>query len=121
MHLPFLIVLGRLLGGFKNGFKDPEFKALFIFVAMLLLTGMIFYSSVEKWRPLDSLYFSVTTLTTVGLGDLTPKTDAGKIFTIFYIIIGVGTLLSFITIMAKHAQDNDPLHKSIIDKFRKES
>ena len=39
---------------------------------------------------MDALYFSVTTLTTVGLGDLAPKTAPGKLFTVLYIFVGLG-------------------------------
>jgi hypothetical protein len=103
----------RLYRAFKAGFKDPEFKALTIFVIGLLTTGTIFYTQIEHWRVLDAIYFSITTLTTVGFGDLTPKTDLGKIFTIFYIITGVGTFLSYITLIAQHAKDQDPLLKRL--------
>ena len=43
----------------------------------------------EGWNLLDSLYFSVVTLTTIGYGDLSPSTAASKIFTIFYIFVGL--------------------------------
>jgi hypothetical protein len=38
---------------------------------------------------IDALYFSVTTVSTVGLGDLSPQTDIGKLFTVVYIFVGV--------------------------------
>lgn len=55
----------------------------------------------EGWNVLDSLYFSVTTLTTVGLGDLTPTNDSSKIFTIIYILVGLGVLVAFVTAMGE--------------------
>jgi voltage-gated potassium channel Kch len=51
---------------------------------------------------LDSLYFRVVTLTTVGYGDLSPQTSIGKIFTMIYIILGLGILSSFIVLLADH-------------------
>ena len=63
---------------------------------------MIFYHGVEGWGWLDSLYFSVITLTTVGYGDFAPKTDAGKVFTIIYILVGLGILAGFISLMAQN-------------------
>lgn len=113
MHLPFYITIFRFINGIRGGLKDPGFRALLVFVLVLLLTGTIFYSSVEGWRPLDALYFSVTTLTTIGFGDFAPKTDLGKIFTIFYIFVGVGTILSFITLVARHSRKSDPIHKRL--------
>ncbi|MGI8420294.1 MAG: potassium channel family protein [Candidatus Levyibacteriota bacterium] len=107
--ISFFLTLLRLFRGLRKGFKDPQFRSLGIFVLFLLLSGTIFYNQIEHWSYLDAFYFSVTTLTTVGLGDLAPKTDLGKIFTIIYIFIGVGTLLSFITILAAHTQSQDPI------------
>lgn len=111
----FFIPLLRLFHGMRGGLRDPEFQGLGIFVIILLFTGTIFYFEVEHWSLLDSLYFSVTTLATVGFGDLTPKTEIGKAFTILYIFVGVGTLLSFLALLAHHAKEQDPLHKKIVD------
>jgi Ion channel len=55
----------------------------------------------EDWSPLDSLYFSVVTLATVGFGDLHPTTDPAKLFTIFYIIAGLGILAAFVSELTK--------------------
>ncbi len=39
---------------------------------------------------IECFYWTVTTLTTVGYGDITPKTNAGRIYTMFVMFIGVG-------------------------------
>jgi hypothetical protein len=83
--------------------KDKEFRRLTIFVVFIILGGAIFYHQVEGWGWLDSFYFCVTTLTTVGYGDFSPATSSGKIFTIFYILIGIGIILGYITVVAKIA------------------
>jgi voltage-gated potassium channel len=49
----------------------------------------------------DAFYFSVTTLTTVGLGDLAPTTTVGKLFTVIYIFAGLSIILGFIETVAK--------------------
>ncbi len=79
-----------------TGVKPPAgFLPAFGVLFLLLITGTLFYSHIEKWSYLDSLYFSVITLATVGYGDLHPTLPISKIFTIFFIFIGVG-LLSYV-------------------------
>jgi hypothetical protein len=51
---------------------------------------------VEGWTVLDSLYFGVTTLTTVGYGDMGPSTDGSKIFTALYVFFGVAIVATLI-------------------------
>ena len=60
--------------------RDPQFRTLLVLVLFTLLSGTIFYSLEEGWTIVDAFYFSVTTLTTVGLGDLAPTTTLGKLF-----------------------------------------
>ena len=52
-------------------------------------------------EPGDAFYFSVTTLTTVGLGDLAPSTTFGKLFTALYIFAGVGLIAVFVSAVAQ--------------------
>jgi len=71
-----------------------------VIVGVLLLIGTLFYRQVEGWGWLDSLYFCVITLATVGYGDFSPQTAAGKIFTMVYILLGIGTLVAVLTRLA---------------------
>lgn len=97
------MILGRFLAAIWSGLRDPEFRALLLTVAGLLGTGTWVYHRFEGWSVLDSLFFSVITLTTVGYGDLTPTQPGTKIFTMAFIIVGIGILLAFINMVAKHA------------------
>lgn len=87
----------------RRGLSDPQFRALSFLVVVLLASGTVFYWRFEDWTVLDSLYFSVITLTTVGYGDLAPTTAPTKIFTIVYVLIGLGILVSFLSLVAGHA------------------
>jgi len=82
--------------------QDKEYLELLYTTAIVLVFGTVVFHYLEGWRWLDSLYFCVITLTTIGYGDFTPRTDLGKIFNIFYIIIGLGLILSFIQTIRDH-------------------
>jgi voltage-gated potassium channel len=96
-----LLHVWRLLKALARVLRHPEGRALSALVLVQLLGGTIFYTLTEGWRWLDAFYFSVTTLATVGLGDLAPETDAGKLFTVVFIFTGVGLLASFVAILAR--------------------
>jgi voltage-gated potassium channel Kch len=81
----------------KETFDKHIYRVLLSAVVLILAAGSIFYHFVEHWSWLNSYYFSVVTLTTVGFGDLTPRTDIGKIFTTFYLMIGIGIITTFIS------------------------
>ena len=100
-------VLSLLLGFFRDLgdiYRDPKTRMLLIWVGILLLVGTIFYSLVEGWSIVDAFYFSTITLTTVGYGDFSPATTAGKLFTTVYIFLGISVIVVFANTLArKHA------------------
>lgn len=71
------------------------------------------YHFLEGWDYIDALYFSVITLTTVGYGDFSPQTMGGKLFTIFYIFIGLGMILSFLHTVFDHFNQERQQYKSL--------
>ena len=115
MPLPIIPLIFDFLRNVWALLKDRETRGVVYLVILVLISGMIFYHTAEGWNWLDSLYFSVTTLTTVGLGDLSPKTDAGKAFTIVYILVGLGILAGFLTMMAQKQQERGRLLRQIRD------
>jgi voltage-gated potassium channel len=90
--------------------RDPQFVSLALLAAVAIASGTGFYSLVEGLRLVDAFYFSVVTLTTVGYGDFAPRTDAGKLFTAVYVLVGVGILLAFITTVAAKVAQTPLLH-----------
>lgn len=65
----------------------------------LIIGGTIAYHIIERWSWIDSFYFAVTTITTVGYGDLTPSTEGSRLFTAFFVLAGVGIALTALTII----------------------
>jgi voltage-gated potassium channel len=82
--------------------KNEDYRDLLITTFITLGFGSVVYHFLEGWDWIDSIYFSVITLTTVGYGDYSPQTAPGKVFTIFYIVIGIGIILSFINTVYNH-------------------
>jgi hypothetical protein len=73
--------------------RDRESRPLLLWAGGALLLGVAVYHWLEGWSVIDALYFCVITLATIGYGDLTPTTPLAKLFTIFYVINGIGILL----------------------------
>lgn len=96
-----LLVAFRHLGrAIRSGWTDPEFRVLLSSVLVLILLGVLFYNRVEGWSVLDSFYFVIITMTTVGYGDFAPVTAAGKLVTVFFILAGIGLFLAFLSRIA---------------------
>ncbi len=78
------------------------YRILLLATFLIITIGTIFYHFVENFSWINAYYFSVITLATVGYGDIVPKTDVGKLFTTFYIFVGVGIITTFITYTLRH-------------------
>jgi voltage-gated potassium channel Kch len=94
-------VLRRFVRTVREAWQHHEFRGLLFLVVLTLATGTVVYSLVEGWSLLNAFYFSVITLTTVGFGHFSPTTAGGKIFTAFYIFVGVAIILTFIDTMGE--------------------
>jgi voltage-gated potassium channel len=60
------------------------------FLILLVVFGSLGYRLIEGWNFTDSIYMTITTITTVGFGEVYPLSDAGKWFTMALVISGVG-------------------------------
>ena len=71
----------------------PYRRFLPIFVGLIVLPtiGVVGYCGIEGWSVLDALYMTVTTLATVGYGEVHPLSAHGRLFTIG-LILGGGAL-----------------------------
>jgi voltage-gated potassium channel len=64
-----------------------------ILLSTVVLVGILGYEIIEGWSFLDSIYMVITTLFTVGFQEVHPLSTAGRIFTLFIIIGGVGSAI----------------------------
>jgi voltage-gated potassium channel len=99
--VPLLLAFRGLARAVTAVWRDPETKALPVVAGALVLTGTLFYWRFEDWTIIQALYFSVVTLTTVGYGDLHPTSAETQIFTIFYILTGLGVFVALLASVAE--------------------
>lgn len=78
--------------------KDPQLGKPVLAAGSTILIflgiGTVVYHTLEKWSWIECLYFSTYSLTTVGYGDFTPTSDASRLFTVFYLLTGVGAVVA---------------------------
>lgn len=103
---PIITVFRRFGRALRLGWKQPDFRGLLYSVAAIIGAGTVFYRAAEGWAWTDSLYFTVITLTTVGYGDLSPTGPGSKLFTVVFLLLGIGLLLSFIERIARYAAED---------------
>ena len=78
-------------------------------ILTLLAVGTISFRYLEGLGWWESLYFTAATLTTVGYGDIVPQTVAGQRFTTVFILVGVGTVLYALSVLAQALVQNEVL------------
>lgn len=76
--------------------SDKDSRVIFYWTAALLTVGTLVFHLLEGWSLLDSFYFCVISLTTVGYGDLSPTTPLAKVVTVIYVLNGIAILLMFL-------------------------
>ena len=95
-----LITVFRLLKTILRAAQDREFRALLLITLTQLVSGTLFYSAHEGWSIIDSVYFCVMTMSTVGYGDLTPTTDISKVFTVIFSVVSIGIFVGLVSKLA---------------------
>ena len=72
-----------------------------IAIVIAISFGATGFYLIEGFSALDSVYLATETVTTVGYGDIAPKTPAGRIFAILFMLVGGGTVLYSLTVLAQ--------------------
>ena len=70
-------------------------------IVLAISFGASGFYLIEGFSALDSIYLATETVTTVGYGDVTPKTPMGRVFAIAFMLIGGGTVLYALTVLAQ--------------------
>jgi hypothetical protein len=72
---------------------DKRARPIFFYAGASVVIGAFLYHWLEGWSWLDSFYFVIITLTTIGYGDFSPTMPITKLLTIFYGLNGAAILL----------------------------
>jgi voltage-gated potassium channel len=104
-----------------------------LIAAGVIASGSFVIFSVESQHPdsqinsmLDAVWWTVSTVTTVGYGDIVPVTETGKIVAIFFMFFGIGVLALFISVLgtqfyknrfAKDEKEISHAQKLILDRM----
>jgi voltage-gated potassium channel len=78
-----------------------QLKFGFSFLLLVLVGGTLGYTLLEGWPPLDALYMTVITITTVGYGEVKPLSHGGVVFTMVLILTSVGMVAFIIVGLAR--------------------
>jgi len=68
-------------------------RILLVALVALMLIGVVGFHYIEHWTWFEGFYMVLTTITTIGYGELHPLSPAGRVFNTFIIITGVGLVL----------------------------
>ncbi|MFZ2150453.1 MAG: ion channel [Candidatus Absconditicoccaceae bacterium] len=101
----------------KSFLKNVLFREILLVFFIILIGGFIFWK-IEGLSFIDSIYFTTTTMATIGLGDIAPQTTTGKIFVMIYAFMGVPLFISLSGLILE-SRFNKRL-KQYISNFHKE-
>jgi hypothetical protein len=91
-----------------------QMAALWGILFIFMFGGAYAYTVMEPWSYRESLYFCFVTLSTVGFGDFLPSSSKSKIFSVFYMIFGLGVCMLIIAVLTGLvAEGHERVHKLV--------
>ncbi|GMA67119.1 hypothetical protein GCM10025884_07460 [Leuconostoc gelidum subsp. gelidum] len=112
---------GKIQKSIKRFFGTNGFIYLVIMTIILIVIGAEIYSVAESVDYMNSLWWAIATMTTVGYGDISPHTEVGRFVAVILMVLGIGLIGSVTsTITAffvdeKSDKENDQLKQELQD------
>lgn len=103
-HIKKVMQKRQMLGSRGIWFRIDISVAMDIFIALFatlvyLFVGMAFFCPIEKMTAFEGFFYSAITLSTVGYGDLSPKSPAGRLVFVGYAFLGIGVITFTVTLL----------------------
>lgn len=124
----FVNYLGFLLGKYPPDFNlHTSERGIIVYtgaLAILLSSGSAIYSKLLSLRFGECQYFVLITVTTIGYGNIVPKTDAAKAFTMVYALVGVinlGLIVTMISSMIMRESPSSALKWNRVETSRRQT
>lgn len=76
-----------------------------IFLLLMVIIGVVGYSTIENYEFIDALFMTIITISTVGFREVQPLSFNGKIFTIFLIIFSFGIFAYAVSTLTRYLVD----------------
>lgn len=93
----------------RAGVKPPRSTGLvealtvpMLLVNGLLVVGTVGYMTIEGWSLLDAAWMVIITLSTIGYGEIHPLSPEGRVFTLAFIVAGIGVAGRAVSDIARH-------------------
>ena len=100
--LRILTVSGRVKRNFDEFIRTNNFNYTLSIALIIVFIGSVIMSIVEKISLGDALWWSIVTVTTVGYGDISPKTSIGRFVAAIVMIVGIGFISSLTSTLSTY-------------------
>ena len=118
--ISFILTTKRLLSALLVAIKDRIFLSLISTLFLINLSGVLFYTKIEGWTYLNAIYFSWVSLIPTGIDiGYGPETPLGKVFTMMYLVVGVGVMIGLLALIAKAVINVDDEESIIREQIKK--
>ncbi|XP_010644564.1 two-pore potassium channel 1 [Vitis vinifera] len=101
LYMPKHVGMAEILKEMET--NKVRYKCLMVFLLLLLIItcGTVFLAKVEKLSFVDAFYCVCSTITTLGYGDVSFSTEAGRAFAVLWILFGTISLAQFFLYVAE--------------------